>query len=381
MATIAAGNHVEVYVPLAGGLFITPGTGGYVDFGCSSPSGETAPEGRRMYAAASIDVPAGSTVFLRAEGEDATYTEPPTAGGTVTSYTAAQLSALAAASGLTTHATYVASDTGARYFADSASSLVQEGIATYSSSEIERLAGVPSLSGLALLMSATNYPREFTLAHHNIGEVTQAAATWTSLSASDDGGLLRLSSAGVHGLATTGRKVPLTFASGMSSGLYTISSIPNTTDIIFTQAYTAVTTPASVLAGSEATIWTMTLPANAFGTYGVLSVVGSVASTGSTNNKQFRLLLGGTAVVAQTNVSAVADVISRFEWRVANMGATNVQQNSVHRLGTAATVAAITGTGSKDTTTALTLAMTCTMATANEFINPFGMLVRLAPSN
>lgn len=112
MATIAAGNHVEVYVPLAGDITITPGTGGYVEFGCSSPSGESAPEGRRLYAAAAIAIPAGSTMFLRAEGEDATYTDPATSGGVVTGYTAAQLSALAAAGGLTPYATYVESDTG-----------------------------------------------------------------------------------------------------------------------------------------------------------------------------------------------------------------------------------------------------------------------------
>ena len=111
MATIAAGNHVEVYVPLAGDITITPGTGGYVEFGCSSPSGESAPEGRRLYAAAAIAIPAGSTMFLRAEGEDATYTDPATSGGVVTSYTAAQLSALAAAGELTPYAQYVASDT------------------------------------------------------------------------------------------------------------------------------------------------------------------------------------------------------------------------------------------------------------------------------
>lgn len=124
MATIAAGNHVEVYVPLAGDITITPGTGGYVEFGCSSPSGESAPEGRRLYAAAAIAIPAGSTMFLRAEGEDATYTDPATGGGVVTAYTASQLSALAAAGGLTPYATYVESDTGVAQFATSASTYV-----------------------------------------------------------------------------------------------------------------------------------------------------------------------------------------------------------------------------------------------------------------
>lgn len=254
--------------------------------------------------------------------------------------------------------------------------------ATYSAAEIERLAGIPALSGLALLMSQATYPRPFTLGQFNLGEVTQAAATWTSLTASDDGsGKLKLSSAGAHGLATVGRKIPLTFASGLQNGLYTISSIPNSTDLVFTQAYTAVTTPAGVLVGSDATLWTMTVPGNAMGANGVLSVIGSIASTGSTGNKQFKLLHGGTAVVTQTNINAAADVISRIEWRVANMGATNVQQNAVHRLGTASTVAAITGTGAKDTTVDQTLAMTVNLATADQFVNVFGMLVQLAPAN
>ena len=149
MATIAAGNHVEVYVPLAGDITITPGTGGYVEFGCSSPSGESAPEGRRLYAAAAIAIPAGSTMFLRAEGEDATYTDPATGGGVVTSYTAAQLSALAAAGGLTPGAIYVTSDGGDAYFATSASTYTSllAGSIVFSSAALSASAVVKGVSG------------------------------------------------------------------------------------------------------------------------------------------------------------------------------------------------------------------------------------------
>lgn len=76
MATIAAGNHLEVYVPVACSVTVTPGIGGVVDFGCSSPGGQLAPAGRRIHTATSVDVPSGSTLFLRAEGADAEYSEP-----------------------------------------------------------------------------------------------------------------------------------------------------------------------------------------------------------------------------------------------------------------------------------------------------------------
>jgi hypothetical protein len=75
MATLAKGNEAQVYVPLASTVTVTPGAGGYVDFGCSSPMGSTAPAGRRVYAAENIDVPSGSTVFMRAEVADASYIE------------------------------------------------------------------------------------------------------------------------------------------------------------------------------------------------------------------------------------------------------------------------------------------------------------------
>jgi hypothetical protein len=77
MATLAKGNEVQLYTALFTSLTVTPGATGYVDFGCSSPMGSTAPAGRRVHAAETISVPAGSTVFLRAEIADAAYADEP----------------------------------------------------------------------------------------------------------------------------------------------------------------------------------------------------------------------------------------------------------------------------------------------------------------
>lgn len=75
MPTIASGNEVEVYFPVASSVTITP-LAGFVEFGCSSPSGTDAPAFRKVYAAATIAIPAGSHVFLRAVNGSATYTDP-----------------------------------------------------------------------------------------------------------------------------------------------------------------------------------------------------------------------------------------------------------------------------------------------------------------
>ena len=75
MTTIAAGNHQQIYFDHLDDIVITPGSGGTVKFDCSTPnSAATRPTARTIYSAATISIPAGSTVFLDAVGADATYT-------------------------------------------------------------------------------------------------------------------------------------------------------------------------------------------------------------------------------------------------------------------------------------------------------------------
>ena len=80
MTTIAAGNHQQIYFDHLDDIVITPGSGGTVKFDCSTPnSAATRPTARTIYSAATISIPAGSTVFLDAVGADATYTTDQTA--------------------------------------------------------------------------------------------------------------------------------------------------------------------------------------------------------------------------------------------------------------------------------------------------------------
>lgn len=74
MTTIAAGNHKQIYFDHLDDIVITPGSGGSVKFDCSTPnSAATRPTARTIYSAATISIPAGSTVFLDAVGADASY--------------------------------------------------------------------------------------------------------------------------------------------------------------------------------------------------------------------------------------------------------------------------------------------------------------------
>lgn len=74
MTTIAKGTTLERFSSEDETLTFTPGSGGYIRFDCSAPSGSTRPTGRQIRSATSVAIQAGSTVFAEAVGADATYT-------------------------------------------------------------------------------------------------------------------------------------------------------------------------------------------------------------------------------------------------------------------------------------------------------------------
>ncbi len=72
MATLTAGDSAELYCPLDSAITLTPGLNGEIDFRCSTRVGASV-HPRLVYSAETISIPAGSTVFLRAVGADASY--------------------------------------------------------------------------------------------------------------------------------------------------------------------------------------------------------------------------------------------------------------------------------------------------------------------
>lgn len=73
MTTIAKGNTAQIYAPIDTSITFTPGSGGSIEFGCSSPEGSVKPEDRVIYTETSISIPAGSEVVAQAVRADATY--------------------------------------------------------------------------------------------------------------------------------------------------------------------------------------------------------------------------------------------------------------------------------------------------------------------
>lgn len=76
MPTIAKGNTAEVFVPLPSSITFTPGPGGSMRLAFSVAHGSDAIAPRTIYAATTIAITGGATVFAEAVGADATYTAP-----------------------------------------------------------------------------------------------------------------------------------------------------------------------------------------------------------------------------------------------------------------------------------------------------------------
>jgi hypothetical protein len=198
---------------------------------------------------------------------------------------------------------------------------VANGLATYAAGEIEKLAGIPNLAPLLALAELTAYPRPFTLYQQGaLGTLTQPAATWTSVTASDNGsGKLRLSSAGVHGLATTGRKIYVTFAT-TGSGLHEIATIVNTTDLDFTTDFSAVSGAVTVYVAGTASYGIneiCTIDGGTMGPNGSLDVSILAEFTANATAKYFRLYLGGSQV-GEAAYSGASDAGAQMFGRIAN---------------------------------------------------------------
>jgi hypothetical protein len=98
MTTIAKGNADQFSVYVDSSVTFTPGSGGSIKFGCSSPAGVTRPIDRPIYAAETITIPAGSTVFVEAVDADGAYVNATEAVSTP--FSAAVIAALQAVPGL-----------------------------------------------------------------------------------------------------------------------------------------------------------------------------------------------------------------------------------------------------------------------------------------
>lgn len=147
------------------------------------------------------------------------------------------------------------------------------------------------------------------------------AVTFTSLSYANNGGKVRITSAGVHGLTTSpavGAKVYVSWSGGTGvSGLYTVLSVDSTTAFTIDLVYTAgLGTPSVAVVNTEITLETINLPALSLNANLVL--YNEWSFTASTNNKTMILRLNAATVQYQNIASSHTQ--ARFITRMANKG-------------------------------------------------------------
>jgi hypothetical protein len=200
-----------------------------------------------------------------------------------------------------------------------------------------------------------------------------AAGTFTSLTYDDDAGSVRLNSAGAHGLTdavAVGKHVYVTWADGDGvNGFYTVTALDDDT------TGTAVTidlpyvedlgTPTLAVAGTEVTLASVSIPANALQVGRGLELDALFGLTGSTNNKTLKATLGGqtwySQVVAGNNQSMCVE--KKACASASNIVISNAAAAPGHGAATGANVSL-----SVTFANANTFAITATPATANEFV-------------
>jgi hypothetical protein len=211
-------------------------------------------------------------------------------------------------------------------------------------------------------------------------EVTQAAATFTTLTAtsSNSGTTTRLTSAGVHGLtaASNGRYVYVSAAAGITAGLYAMTYV-STVAIDIASPYVALTTPVVKNVTELMTIHSTTVPAGMMGAYGMVEIEGFVECSATATAKSIRLLLDGTQATPDLALNGASLYQQQFRTRIWNQGNVAVQRVAPMLIDTASAVQATALT--KDTATALVLAMQCQVVAAEEFIRISGVRVVAHP--
>ena len=207
-------------------------------------------------------------------------------------------------------------------------------------------------------------------------EVTQAAATFTTLTAtsSNSGTTTRLTSSGVHGLtaASNGRYVYVSASAGITAGLYAMTYV-STVAIDIASPYVALTTPVVKKVTELMTIYSVTIPAGMMGIYGMVEVEAFVECSATATAKTVRLLFDGTQATPDLTLNGASLYQQQVRARIWNQGSAAVQRVAPLLIDTpsAAQATALT----KDTTTALAVALQTQVIDAEEFMRISGVRV------
>lgn len=256
------------------------------------------------------------------------------------------------------------------------------GTITYNSTEIERLSGVPSLTGLPLLLTGVNYPRSFALKQMNNVEVQCAnnSLTWTSEDSSvavvnmENATYVQLRTVGdvAHGItAAANRYIYLpTWASGVP-GLYKVESVPSASVVRLDLAWVAGSGAPTVADTTTPVVaMSVTVPGGAIGPNGCIELDALITPSATGNNKtaKFKLDTYETSVV-YTNAAA------RLQGKFFNRGAQALNGRTTALDGGAG----VDMSGTIDTGVDKLLTLSFTFATAAEVVRINSLLVKLNP--
>lgn len=326
----------------------------------------------------------GYAVFVDCIGAGTATVTPTTStiNGAATLVLTTEMSALIVSDGTNYRALMLSELTAAELAAVKLA--VANGLATYDTNEIDNRAGVPNISAMHADMEANNYPRAFTIYQEGAvsGPVTQAAATWTSVSASNNGsGKLRLSSAGVHGLSTTGQSIYVTFAT-TGTGLHEIATVVNTTTLDFTTDYSAISGAVTVYLVGAVSPWIPSLavvPGNYMGPNGSVDIQMLAQNTGIASSRYVYLDFGSASGLCVGLFSAAGDVIQPMRGLICNQNDVAAQIGSNLKPGTFTLPAGMTVAATQDTTTDKTIGLRFKIGEADSYYSLANVHIRVTP--
>jgi hypothetical protein len=202
--------------------------------------------------------------------------------------------------------------------------------------------------------------------------LVEPAATFVTLTYNDNGGKVRLASAGAHGLTAAiavGASVYVTWATGTGvNGLYAVTALDaDTTGVAITIDLTYVLglgTPTVAVANTQVTLASVTIPGWSMGVGGSMEVDALFTLTNNATVKTLGMTFGGSAFLA---AAAASNTSASVQQIISNRGSSQLVTNSAssvgHGLSTGANV-----TLTVDATVDQVFAITAKPATANNLM-------------
>ncbi|CAB4166351.1 hypothetical protein UFOVP845_25 [uncultured Caudovirales phage] len=202
--------------------------------------------------------------------------------------------------------------------------------------------------------------------------LVQPAATFITLTYETNAGLVRLVSAGAHGLTAAvavGASVYVTWASGTGvNGFYEITALDaDTTGVKITINLPFVSglgTPTVAVANTVVTLASVTVPGWSMGVGGGMEIDALFTITNSATAKNLGLTYGGGVLMA---VSAASNASACAQKLMCNRGSSQVVSNAANQVGHGLSTAANVFL-SVDATVDQTFAITAQPAAANNIV-------------